>query len=255
MLHAEVHGADRGNTPLVLVHGLGGDTSAWGAFASLLARSRRTAAVDLRGCGTSDRGTEPLTFARLARDLLAVVDALGAPKAHLLGHSLGGVIVQQFLLDSPERCRAAALLSTSSVVGEKATKSWRKLADVVETRGAVGDGGSARGFSEEFASARPDVVATHGAIAARCPARVYAEQARVASTYDYTERLAAVSNPVLVVQGLADRLTSPGGSVLLHRALPNSELRMLDGVGHNCHLEAAEMLAHEVGAFFDRHDR
>ena len=41
----------------------------------------------------------------------------------------------------------------------------------------------------------------------------------------------------MVVQGLADRLTSPGGSVILHRAIEGSRLEMIEGVGHNAHIE------------------
>jgi pimeloyl-ACP methyl ester carboxylesterase len=80
---------------------------------------------------------------------------------------------------------------------------------------------------------------------------VYAEQARAASAYDYTNALARVTQPVLVMQGLADTMTSPGGSVILSRALANSRLEMIENVSHNLHIELGEEFGRRVAAFLD----
>jgi len=122
----------------------------------------------------------------------------------------------------------------------------------VERRGSVSEGGSARAFSESFASGHPDLVEEQGRISASSDPAVYAAQARAASSYDYSDALSRVTNPVLVIQGLADRMTSPGGSVLLSRALSQSELLMVEGVGHNAHLEMGDRFVATVLAFFDR---
>jgi pimeloyl-ACP methyl ester carboxylesterase len=63
-----------------------------------------------------------------------------------------------------------------------------------------------------------------------------------------------VENPVLVVQGQEDRLTSPGGSVLLSRALPNATLMLEPHVGHNAHLELGARFVEIVREFLARHD-
>ncbi len=81
---------------------------------------------------------------------------------------------------------------------------------------------------------------------------VYAEQARAASCYDYTDALAAVDRPVLIVQGLADRLTGPGGSVIMSRALPKAELWMVEGVGHNAHIELGVLFRDRAEEFFEQ---
>jgi len=118
----------------------------------------------------------------------------------------------------------------------------------------VGEGGSARAFSETFAAEHPELVADQGRVSASTDAKVYAAQARAASSYDYSEALAAVENPVLVMQGLADRMTSPGGSVLLSRALPHGELELIEGVGHNLHVEMGERFVTAVLDFLARHE-
>ena len=239
--------------PVLLVHGLGGSSASWEEVAGLIAADRPVGAIDLRGCGQSPRGSVEISLEELANDCSVVIDALWGRRCHLVGHSLGGVIVQDLLIRHPERCGAAVLVSTSSKVGEKAAESWRRLADIVERRG-LSDSGGQRSFSEEFATRNPDVVASHSRMAAASDPSVYAAQARAASSYDYGERLGALANPVLIIQGRDDRLTSAGGSVILNRALANSKLMMVDGVGHNAHIELGPRFAELVREFLVRHD-
>jgi len=235
-LHVEVSG--HGEPPIVLLHGLGGSSGSWPVLGDGFAQHRRTLCPDLRGCGSSAVGAAPYTLERLAADIVAILDALEVDRCHLVGHSLGGVVAQQLLTCHGDRCAASVLVSTSSRVGDKAAESWRRLADVVESRGLNDSPAArARAFSARFAAENPGVVEALGALTAATDPAVYAAQARLASHYDFTEALAAVPQPILVVQGLADRLTSPGGSVLLSRALPNARLEMIEGAGHNVHLE------------------
>lgn len=252
-IHVEIHGPAAG-IPLVLIHGLGGNAASWGDIPAALGRTRRVAVVDLRGCGRSERGTAAITIPALADDVAAVIAALGTGRCHIIGHSLGGVIAQDLLVRHGASCAAVVLVSTSSKVGAQAAEVWRRLAETVEQRGAVGEGGSARAFSAAFAERHPELVAQQARISASADAKVYAAQARAASAYDYSEALAVVEHPVLVLQGLADRMTSPGGSVLLSRALRNAELQMIDGVGHNLHVEMGERFVAVVLDFLGRHE-
>jgi len=250
-IDVEVDEAGQVGPAIVLVHGLGGSRRTWEALIPLLARSARVFAPDLRGCGDSTRGTRPWTLAQAADDIEAVARALALERYVLVGHSLGGVIVEEILVRRSTAVAGAVLLSTSSRLNEKASENWRRLADVVEARGLSDSPSSqARGYAEEFAAAHPEVVTAHARIAATTNAKVYAEQARAASSYDYTDTLPLVTCPVLVLQGLADRLTPPGGSVLLHRALPaTARLEMIEGAGHNLPIEMPERIAAAVLAF------
>jgi pimeloyl-ACP methyl ester carboxylesterase len=97
-------------------------------------------------------------------------------------------------------------------------------------------------------------VSEHARIGAATDPLVYADQARAAASYDYGTKLGSVTNPVLILQGEEDRLTSPGGSVILSRALPNAELRIVPGIGHNAHIELGATFVEMVRAFLARHD-
>ncbi|HEY2773631.1 MAG TPA: alpha/beta hydrolase [Candidatus Binatia bacterium] len=248
-IEVQVH---EGSGPwILLVHGLGGSSRAWDSLVPFLSSQARVVVPDLRGCGASTRGTRPYTLALVAEDLGRVVRGLGIERCIAVGHSLGGVIVQELLASEPEWLCGAVLISTSSRVGEKAAENWRRLADTVEQRG-LGDSpaAAARGFAEQYAEAHPDVVAAYARLGASADRHVYAEQARAASSYDYSKALAAVRCPVLVLQGLADRLTPPGGSVLLHRALPaHARLEMIEEAGHNLPIEMPALVARLIVEF------
>lgn len=241
----EVDSAGTQGPTIVLVHGLGGSRRTWRALIEVLSPRARVVAPDLSGCGDTPRPPQTWSIAGAADDLEALLVALDVSRCVLVGHSLGGVIVEELLTRRLPMVAAAVLISTSSRLSDRATENWLRIADLVETRGlSDSPAARARGFSDSFAAARPEIVDEHARITAATDPRVYAEQARAASRYDYTEALASVSCPVLILQGLADQLTPPGGSVLLHRALPDgARLEMLDGVGHNLPFEIPERVA------------
>lgn len=88
----EVFESGAGDPPLVFVHGLGGDHSAWWPQIEDLSRDHHCVAVDLRGCGASDR-VGPFDVEQQAQDVAALLEALELPPVVLVGHSLGGPIV------------------------------------------------------------------------------------------------------------------------------------------------------------------
>ena len=250
-LYAARYGAQ--GEAVILLHGLGETGATWDEVVPRLSESLRVIVPDLRGCGASTHDDVPYTLDRAARDVLAVARAAGAPRFCVVGHSLGGVIAQELLTRHGDHVDAAVLVSTSSRVGRRATDMWLRVAAIVEARGvATSFDAHARAFSDDFATRRPDVVDVHARRAASCDAGIYTAQARAAAAYDYSEALEDVRQPVLVLQGLADRLTSPGGSVLLERDLPNASLEMMDGVGHNLHVEEPERFVTLVTDFLER---
>jgi 3-oxoadipate enol-lactonase len=247
-LHWELRG-ERGSL-LVLTHGLGGDLEFWTPHVDALAAHHRVLRWDLRGAGGSAAPPGPYDVALFARDLAALLDAHGEPSAHLVGHSGGGVVAQRFALDFPARARSLVLASTSSEVGERAARAWQRLADRVERDGFGPEHEpDATAFAPAFAAAHPDVVRAVAARTRRTDPAAYAAAARAFGRYGWTAELARVHIPALVLQGLDDRLTPPGGSVILARALPRARLLMLPGAGHNLPLEAPALFVATVLAF------
>jgi aminoacrylate hydrolase len=102
-LYYEVHGPD-GAPPLIVSSGLGGSADYWTPNLRALASHFRTIVYDHRGTGRSDRALpETVSVDDLAADILAVMDALELPKAHLIGHAAGGVAGLALALSAPRR--------------------------------------------------------------------------------------------------------------------------------------------------------
>jgi 3-oxoadipate enol-lactonase len=248
----EVHYEEQGQgSAVVLVHGLGNDLHLWDEVATDLARLHRVIRYDVRGFGETDRPAGPYTLAGFAIDLAGLLDALAVDRAHVMGLSMGGVIAQRLALDFPQRVRSLVLVSTSSEVGDKARAAWLRLADVIESRGFDARSADAsRAFSPEFAERHPEIVAATGKDNAANDPRAYAAAARASGDFAWTAELGRIGCPVLIVQGLADRLTPPGGSVKMARGLRRARLLMLEGAGHNIQIEQPVALANAALGFF-----
>jgi 3-oxoadipate enol-lactonase len=94
--------------PMVLLHGGGGDGSAWDTLAPRFARHREVYVPELRGMGHSER-TGPYSMTGFRDDLLALLDTLALDRVVLVGHSLGGLVSLLATLAAPKRVAALVL--------------------------------------------------------------------------------------------------------------------------------------------------
>jgi 3-oxoadipate enol-lactonase len=248
VLHADRRG-ERGSL-VVLTHGLGSDLGFWDPHVDALAAHHRVLRWDLRGSGASAKPSGPYDTVLFARDLAGLLDKLEERTAHLVGHSGGGAVSQRFALDFPARVQSLVLVSTSSEVGPQASQAWLRLADRVERAGFGPEREpDVRGFAPAFAATHPDVVHVVSERTRRSDPAAYAASARAFGTYGWTADLPRIQVPTLILQGLDDRLTPPGGSVIMSRGIPRSRLVMLPGAGHNLPLEQPEPFVTTVLAF------
>jgi pimeloyl-ACP methyl ester carboxylesterase len=97
--------------PIVFLHGLGHAASAWDEVLPYLARRFRVFAVDMLGCGRSDKPRVDYSLAALATYTRLFMDAVGIRRGHLVGHSLGGGIAMQTAWQYPERIQRLALVA------------------------------------------------------------------------------------------------------------------------------------------------
>jgi pimeloyl-ACP methyl ester carboxylesterase len=107
-----IHFQQAGSGPdIILIHGVTGDLSIWFLCDAIrrLSTTHRVTAYDLRGHGYSTAPASGYTSADHAADLLALMDALGADRASLVGHSFGGVIAAHAAAIAPERVESLVL--------------------------------------------------------------------------------------------------------------------------------------------------
>lgn len=105
-------------SPLVLIHGIGGDADDWAFSLEALASSHRVIALDLLGFGRSDKPYLDYSIDVFVEGLERFLRSLGIARTSLVGHSLGGWIAASFALRSPEAVDNLVLMDSAGVWGE-----------------------------------------------------------------------------------------------------------------------------------------
>ena len=253
-------GADTGEPPLVFLQHFTGTMDDWDPeVVEGLARGRRVYVFDNNGVGASE-GVTPDSLERMAKDAEQFVDALHLGTVDLLGFSMGGSVAQQFLVDRPTQVRKAVLAGTAT----KGTPGMDKLPEVVaETfRRAAKERSHPKVllfFTETTAgklAARqflgridkhtvdPDPPASEATAAAQVTAIM-----RWASAAADNAMLAAIKQPVLVVNGSNDVMAPTHASYHLFQHIPNAQLVLYPDSGHAALFQYHDAFVREVDAF------
>ena len=232
--------------PVLLIQGIGVIGQGWQPQVRGLADRYRLIVFDNRGIGASTLEAGPagaVTLASMAADAAAVLDALHVERAHVVGHSMGGVIAQQLALTAPGRVRSLSLLCTVGC-GRDAVRItpevlWRGL------RMQIGSKRSRRRAFVELilpaAAADADVdydqlaaelVPLFGRDLAEHPPIIFT-QMRAMSQHGAEPRLAELG-PIatLVVSAEKDRVTLARYGRALAAAIPGARYIELPAVGH-----------------------
>lgn len=113
--------------PVVFIQGVGLHGDGWLPQTAFLSSEFRCLTFDNRGVGRSNPPGAPITVGRMASDTLAVMDAAGFDAAHLVGHSLGGIVAEQIALANPERVMSLSLLCTSARGSDATRLRWKLM--------------------------------------------------------------------------------------------------------------------------------
>ncbi len=227
----DVHGAGE---PLVLIMGLGYGRWGWEPVVEPLAARYRVITFDNRGYGDSDAPPGPYTAAQMAGDTLAVLDAVGVDRAHVVGASLGGAVAQELALRHGGRIEKLVLMATMSGASNMHPIPAPTLALMAEAP-TLDPAVAIRRFVENALEPEPDAPLVDRIVAIRVakppdPAG-WAAQAAIWATFDAWEELPRIEAPTLVVQGEGDVVVDPRNAALLAERIPGAELRMVPG-GH-----------------------
>jgi len=118
-------GAEHEGLPVVLIHGFGGDLNNWLFIQPALSERHRVIALDLPGHGGSTKEVGAGDPATLAASVLGVLNAIDVPKAHLVGHSLGGAVALRTALDSPSHVASLTLICPAGL-GEEIDEDFTR---------------------------------------------------------------------------------------------------------------------------------
>lgn len=222
-------------SPVLLIHGLGYGRWGWGPLVERLATRFRVVTFDNRGIGGSSKPEGPYTASEMASDALAVLDAAGLERAHVVGTSLGGMIAQELTLAHPERVNRLVLLSTTPGApdGYPMPSETVRLLDEAQDMDPTE---ALRRFVVNALGERPDPDLTETILELRRanpPDPVgWAGQAAAGTTYAGEGRARRIGVPTLVVTGTDDRVVDPRNSDLLGEMIPRAEVHRVEGGGH-----------------------
>jgi pimeloyl-ACP methyl ester carboxylesterase len=219
-LTGELSYAVAGSGPAVLaIQGAGVTGSGWRPQVDGLVHRFRVVTFDNRGIGASSRGQSALTIERMAADALAIADAEGMERFHLIGHSMGGLIAQHVALTSRARVQSLALLCTFADGASATRLSGRMLVLAMRSRigtRAMRRRGMIRMIMPDAYIRDHDVIALarqlgdlFGHDLADQPP-IILEQLRAMSKYRGVSRLSELSGiPTLVLSASHDPLAPP----------------------------------------------
>jgi 3-oxoadipate enol-lactonase len=247
-----------GSGPLVVfLHGIGGNRTNW--YGQLEHFSNRFCAVtwDARGYGASNDSPQTLKFSDFADDLLRLLDHCKAERAHLIGLSMGGMIVQDFYGRHPERVATLALVDTSSGFGgvpEAARRDFlaRRL-DPLEKGLTPVD--IAPGVVEVLVAKSASAAIREQLRGSLSALRVepYKQALHAIVTTDFRPVLPKITVPTLVIVGDEDIVTPPSASEFLVKNIAGAALIKIPGAGHLTNIEKPEAFNAALGPFLDRH--
>jgi pimeloyl-ACP methyl ester carboxylesterase len=224
--------------PVLMIMGLSGSARAWWRLLPHVAGEYRAIVFDNRGTGDSDGVSGPMTMADLVHDALAVLDAAGVERAHVVGVSMGGMIAQHLALDHRDRV-ASVLLGCTTSGGRRGAPPWRLMA-ATAARPAIGPLRSFELIAPLlYAPAtrrdQPDRVAADLKNRARDPTPVRTTLAQMAAIagHDTRARLPELRGlPVTVLHGDEDVLVPIDRGRELADRIPGARLAVVRGAGH-----------------------
>jgi 2-hydroxy-6-oxonona-2,4-dienedioate hydrolase len=223
--------------PLVLVHGFLGGSAQWTAEMDALGRSFDVIAPDLAGCGDACDRIAPSSIAGHARAVLTTLDALGIGRFHLLGHSMGGMVVQEMVHQAPTRVQRLVLYATAaqgSIPGRFETMQRSRERLVEEGVEQVARRICATWLLDREASPAYPALA---ALALRTSAQAARAGLDAMEGWDGRDRLPRLHTPTLVVWGESDRSYAWPLIETLWRTVPGASLAVLPACSHALHLE------------------
>jgi pimeloyl-ACP methyl ester carboxylesterase len=252
---------DPDGEPLLLVMGLATQMIAWDEeFCAMLAeRGFRVVRFDNRDIGRSTRissagvpsridmtigrrGTAPYFLRDMAADTFGLMDHLGIESAHLVGASMGGMIVQTAAIERPERVRSlVSIMSTTGsrrvghpsyrtfglLLGKPPREREAAINRVVRTFRTIGSPGYP--FEEE----RVREIAGRSFDRGHSEAGIARQLHAITASGDRTPRLRDLDLPALVIHGKSDVLVNPSGGRATAKAIPGARLKMIEGMGHD----------------------
>ncbi len=231
---------ERGSPLLLMLHGIGGGAECFRPQLEYFAGQFHVVAWNMPGYGQSPP-LPAVTFEALSDSVAALLDELGAIHAHIVGHSIGGMIAQQFAVDFPERVLSLTLAATSAAFGSRDGEFQKRFLE--ERLRPLEQGATmaklADSIIDSLVGEAPDPEML--AVARQCMARVseaaYRANMECLVTFDLRGELGNIRAPTLLIAGENDTNAPPAVMEKMASFIPGAKYHCLQKAGHLINLE------------------
>lgn len=227
--------------PLVLVHGYMGGSGQWDLQRDVLGAGRDLITIDLPGFGENSDLAPLGSISDCANYVLDYVSDLGIQRFDLLGHSMGGMIVQEMIFIAPW-CANRLVLYGTSCSGDLPDRfeTFERSAERIISDGVVT---SARRISATWFLDLEDAVEYENcaSIAERSSLAAMLSGLKAMQSWSRRENLCNISCPTLIIWGEKDRTYRWAQIEELWRDIPSSSLSVLPNCSHAAHLEKPDI--------------
>ena len=231
-----------GRTPVLLVHGNGGDRTHFSKTLPHLAQGRRTVSFDMRGMGESDAPSDgSYALEALVGDVQSVADALGLQRFVLMGHSFGGTVVAAACRHIPERLAGALFLDASGdlrAIPADALEAWRVSMEPENYPATV-----EAWFTQLLAPATAETRGLVLGTLSRTPRAAYLGAMNSMLPLDVSAAIGCFRGPKALLS-----VRTLDGPLSLRNTVPELPCEFVDGVSHWLQLDRPEL----VNASLDR---
>ena len=252
-LYYELHGEGE---PILILPGGGTDGRYYLSIVEHLKKHFTVILPDPRGTGRSERGNAPYTFETLSSDACALLHHLKINKAHIFGHSMGGMVAQHFANQNASMVETLILFATSnklSAFGMHCCKT-AFVAKMQASTAAFIHIMAVWNFSDHFFRDNQNLQnLISGAENDPYPTQeqTWEEQMELITRFDSSGYLPNLSVPTQIIGCEKDIVFSPDCVSRLKRYLPNAKHHQIENAAHSVHLEEPEKVFQIILNFLD----
>ncbi|WP_134703989.1 alpha/beta fold hydrolase [Ammoniphilus sp. YIM 78166] len=250
ILHYESHGE---GVPIVFIHPPTLTGKGFTYQVRDLSPFFRVITFDIRGHGHSSASMLPITYSLIADDIIAILDQLEVEKTYICGYSMGGTAALEYMLRYPERTFGGILLGGMSEVLDWRLRQQIKLGANIAATGTKGRDLLARAVSWTNSDTK-ELFQEQMSEAKRGNPKNIEQYYRYGLTYNCSSRLREIEHPVLLLYGEKDYRFMSYAQVL-HRELPNNELKFVSNVKHHLPTKASIEMNDLIKQFIYTHHR
>lgn len=227
-------------TPVVLLHGFPLSSGIWHEQQQRLSDGYRVITPDLRGHGKSPAPAGVYEMELLARDVLALLDALNIDKAIILGHSMGGYVTLAAYKQAPDRFLALGLVdSQAGADTDEARQGRHKTAEKVAAEGSkiMAEAMLPKLFAPGLPADSPIIDQVRHMILSTPSAGIVGSLKGLAARPESGSLLPKFQIPVLILTGDKDQIIPPEKAKTMAAVIPRATLKIVENAGHMPMLE------------------